>query len=267
MAFESKLYTSRFLNDLDRRIVATQITNQDVTITGARTAEVWTANPLSAPAKNSDNSVNLQTADGGSKTIAMDQEHDLSVGIPSVEEFQSSVNMQQKFRGRQLQASEEVVDDYILGRYPDAGTTITSTATTAEGVADKLREAKVALSDKNVPRSNRYAVLSPFYADKVSEAAGNEMRVNSDIVAEGYVGRYQGFDIFESTGIVEDSGKQKCMFGHVDAISMARQIEDLVLIPSAENGTYHGDILKGLLVFGAKTFLPDALGVLDFDTP
>lgn len=268
--FDAKLYSARFLNDLDRRTVARAITNDDYTVVGARSVEIYAANDLAANDKNADNTVQIQNPGGSSITMTMDQEKDLTVGIPSVEEFQSQVNMQQKFRGRQAQAAEEDVDDYVLGLYTAATTSIDTTASTASGFGDIVRQAKVALSDLNVPRSMRYLVVTPTYADLIAEDAGDRIERNTQIETEGYIGRYQGFDIYESTGVVQTGtspGKDHCLFGHQAAITLAIQAENFSLIPDSQQAQFHGDILKGLMVYGSRVVLPDALGVINADTP
>ena len=267
MAFESTVYSGQFLLNLDQRTIANAITNSDYTVVGARTVEVWAANNLVANDLAVDNSVTVQNPSGPSTPMAMDQEKDLSVLIPTVDEFQSSVDMQSKFRERQVQAGAEDVDDYVFGLYGSATTTLPTTASTATGFDDVVRDAKVALSDLNVPRSSRYMVLSPTYADLVAEAAGDRMRVNTEIETEGYVGRYQGFDIYESTGLFDNSTKQQQIFGHTAATTLARQIESASVVPSAQNAAYHGDLLKMLMVYGAKVFLPDAFGTISADVP
>jgi hypothetical protein len=268
--FDAALYSARFLNDLDRRTVARAITNDDYTVVGARTVEIYAASDLTANTKNNDNTVQIQNPGGSSVTLTMDQEKDLTVGIPSVEEFQSQVNMQRKFRDRQSQAAEEDVDDYVLNLYGSATTSIDTTASTASGFGDVVRNAKVALSDLNVPRSMRFMVVSPTYADLIAEDAGDRMRINSEIETEGYIGRYQGFDIFESTGLqTSGSGpvKEHQLFGHRAAITLAIQAENFSLIPDSRQAQFHGDILKGLMVYGAQVVLPNALGVINADQP
>jgi len=269
--FNATRYASQWLMNLDRRTVARAITNDDYTpIEGARAVKVFQANDLSAPDKNADNSVNIQNPGGASTTMTMDQERDLTVGIPSVEEFQSQVNIQRKFRDRQAQAGEEDLDDFVLGKYDDAGIELSTTASTADGFGGKIRDAKVALSDNNVPRSSRFMVLSPFYADLVAEDAGDRIERNTEIEVEGYIGRYQGFDLYESTGIVETGtspGKQHLLFGHTQAITLAVQMMNAALVPDSQQARFHGDVLKALMVYGAQTFLPNALGDLEADVP
>lgn len=270
-AFDATRFSSQFIMELDRATVAREITNQDYTpIENARAVKLFGADDLNAPDKNSDNSVNIQNPSGTNQTMTLDQERDLTVGIPSVEEFQSSVDMQRKFRGRQAQAGEEDLDDHVLGKYGQAGETISTTATSASGFSDKLREAKVALSDKNVPRSGRFAVLSPFYADLVAEHAGDEIDRNRDIEVSGYIGRYQGFDLFESTGLATSGSsptKEHQIVGHRAAHTLAVQLDDVALVGNDEQARYHGDVLKALMVYGSRVVLPNAMIDLAADQP
>jgi hypothetical protein len=267
MAFDAELYSSRFLMNLDRRTVARQITNDDYTVQGARTVRVYTAGDLSAQTKNADNTVQIQNPSGSVTPMTLDQEKDLTVGIGSVEEFQSQVDIQEKMRDRQAQAGEEDLDDFILGKHSSANVTLSTTASTASGFRDKIREAKVALSDNNVPRSGRWMVVSPHYADLITESASDQIDRNRDIELDGYIGRFQSFDIFESTGVVQAGGKEHLMFGHEVAITLAVQLNQVALVNYEDQASYHGDVLKALMVYGAKTFKPDALGDLEADIP
>lgn len=270
--FDATRYASQWLMNLDRRTVAREITNADYgEVAGFRAVQVYQANDLNAPDKNADNTVNIQNPGGSGTLMNLDQERDLTVGIPSVEEFQSQVDMQRKFRDRQAQAGEEDLDDHVLNKYTEANIDLSTTATSNAGdFGDKVREAKVALSDNDVPRGDRFMVVTPHYADLIAEDAGDRIERNTDIEVNGFIGRYQGFDIFESTGVVETGtspGKQHLLFGHRAAITLAVQLMNVALIPDAEQAQYHGDILKALMVYGSQTFLPDALGDLEADIP
>jgi len=270
--FNAERYATQFIMNLDRRTVARQITNDDYTpIEGARAVKAFQASDLAAPDKNADNSVNIQNpTSSGSTTITLDQERDLTVGIPSVEEFQSQVNVQQKFRERQAQAGEEDLDDFVLGLYDQAGINLSTTASTADGFKDKVQEAKVALSDNNVPRSQRFMVLTPFYMDLLTEAFSVDIERNRDIEIDGYIGEYQSFSLFETTGVQETGsspGKQHLLFGHQAAVTLAVQLDSVALVGNDEQARYHGDVLKAMMVYGAQTFLPDALGDLEADVP
>jgi len=271
MAFNAVRYAEQFVMNLDRRTVAREISNQNYTpIENADAVKVYAADDLSAQDKNADNTVQIQNPSGGVVTMPLDQKKDLTVGIGSVEEFQSNVDIQRKMRGRQAQALEEDLDDFVLGKYDEAGIELSTSATTASGFGDKIRDAKVALSDNNVPRGGRFIVLSPFYADLLAEDAGDRIERNRDIEVDGYIGRYQGFDVFETTGIQETGsapGKQHLMFGHREAVTLAVQMNEVALVANAEQATFHGDVLKALAVYGSKTFLPNALGDLEADVP
>lgn len=273
MAFEAQAYADEFLLDLDQRTVADAITNDNYTVNeNGESVTVYAADPLVANSKNADNSVNAQNPSGSSTVMSMDQEKDLTVVVGTVEEFQSSVDIQDKFQERQLEAADQDVDDYVMGFHTDADASneISTTATSASGFDDIVREAKVNLGENDVPRSNRFMVLTPGYADIVAEAAGDRLEngPSNMVEREGYVGRYQGFDMFESSGVESSGsspGKRHLVYGHTAAITMARQIQEATLVPSSDQASYHGDVLKFLLVYGAQTFLPTALGVINAD--
>jgi hypothetical protein len=264
--FNATLHSTRFLRNLDRNTVAREITNDDYDVVGARTVEVHRFADLSAQDANADGSVQIQNPGGSTVSLTMDQEKDLTVGIPSVEEVQSQPDLQQKARERQAQAGEEDLDDFVLGMYGSAGNSVATTATTPEGfVKNGLRKAKVKLSDDNVPRRGRFAVLSPAFMDLVTEYAGDRITRNEEIETEGYIGRYQGFDLFESSAITKSSGKRKMIAGHRAAITMAVQLNNVALVPNGRQAKFHGDVLKSLMVYGAEVFLPDALCLIDAD--
>jgi hypothetical protein len=113
-------------------------------------------------------------------------------------------------------------------------------------------------------------VLSPYYADLLAEHAGDRIERNRDIEVDGFIGRYQGFDLFESTGVPETGsapGKQHLTFGHRAAHTLAVQMEGVALVDNSEQATYHGDVLKSLMVYGSKVQIASAYGDLEADQP
>jgi hypothetical protein len=246
--------------------VSAGITNDDyIDNRNGRTVTVYGVDDPAAQDKNSDNSVQIQNVSGGAVDLTMDQEKDITIGIGVVDEFQSRPDVRAKFRERQVQIVEEDVDKYVLGLYgqADSNNQLSTSATTASGFDDKIREAKVALSDQNVPRSNRWMVLTPTYADLAAEAAGDRIERNTEIEREGYIGRYQGFDMYETSLVQASSGNDMLMFGHTAAITLAVRPQEFNLVPNAEQASFHGDVLKGLFVYGAQTFIPEALGSIE----
>jgi hypothetical protein len=278
MAFNAVRYAEQFLMNLDQRTIAREITNQNYTpIESADAVKVYQADDLSANTKNADNTVNIQNPSGGVTTMSLDQEKDLTVGIGAVEEFQSNVNIQNKMQERQAQALEEDLDNFVLGKYGDANITVDAqgTATSPSSFGDKVRDAKVALSENDVPRGGRFLAVTPHYADLIAEDAGDRIDRNREIEVDGFIGRYQGFDIFETTGIKQaadidssDSDDELALlFGHREAMTLAVQMNQVAVVPFEDQASYHGNVLKALAVYGAQTFLPDALGVMQADVP
>jgi hypothetical protein len=272
MAFEAQVYAAQLITELDSNLVARQITNDNYIEGQGRTVQVYSAGDISSSDKNADSTIDWKSTSSSQLALTMDQEKDVSVIVDVVEEFQSNPNVQNKYRERQRRAAEEDIDDFVLQEYQNAGTSLPTSATTASGFEDIVRDAKVALSDKNVPRANRFLVLTPHYADLLEKAATDRFEASDagDTARAGFIGRYQGFDIYESQRIPETGSsptKQHMLFGHTEAVTLAVEPEEFHLIPNSQMSTHHGAGLKGLVVFGAKTFLPDALGEISADKP
>jgi hypothetical protein len=273
MAFEAQVYAAQLITELDSNLVARQITNDNYIEGQGRTVQVYSAGDISSSDKNADSTIDWKSTSSSQLALTMDQEKDVSVIVDVVEEFQSNPNVQNKYRERQRRAAEEDIDDFVLQEYQNAGTTLETSATSsAADFEKKVRQAKVALSDKNVPRANRFLVLTPHYADLLEEAATDRYEASDagETARAGFIGRYQGFDIYESQRIPETGSsptKQHMLFGHTEAVTLAVEPEEFHLIPNSQMSTHHGAGLKGLVVFGAKTFLPDALGEISADKP
>ena len=274
--FIPTVYASQLLTELRRNTVASQITNSNYTgeiSERGDTVKVHAVGDLSVNDHTKGSKVTWQNPSGSDKTLVIDQQKDVSFLISDIDQFQSAIDVRAAYRRKQAQAFAENLDDHVLGMHSDApaANVIDTTASTASGFIKQVRNAKVALSDQNVPRMGRYMVLSPFYASLVAEYYAEQM-TNEDAARSGYVGRLEGFDCFESTAVPEvDTGtdgtadKQKLIFGQSEAITLASQIVNAELVESHPD--YHAGGWKGLLVYGAKTFVPEALGVLNADVP
>lgn len=268
--FIPKVYSAQTLQKLDASLVAGAITNRnylgEITRKGDQ-VEVYAVGDLTVNDHVRNQPISFQNPGGGTVMMDIDQEKDCSFLVDNVDAFQSNINVQTAYQGRQVRAMAEDVDTHVLGKYGDAhaDNVIATTAATASGFIKVVRDAKVALSEKNVPRDQeRFLAIPPFYASLLSEYF-SETQQNEMAAVQGYIGRLEGFNVLESNRLVENTGKVKCMFGHTAAITLARQIINTEWW--ASHPSYHGGAMKGLMVYGSKTFLPEALGLIDADIP
>jgi hypothetical protein len=268
--FADTVYSDQVITDLYARSVATEITNQNFTEDGARTVTIYKPTQVAANDLAGDNQANVQDPDANTTSLVFNQEKDLTVGIPSVQEFQTNVDMQDNYRQQQVDAINEDMSKYVLGLSGDApgGNTLDFDldGSNAQDFGDKVREAKVALSEANAPYSGRWMVLPPFYMDLLAEDAGDRLTDNVDSEVEGFIGRYQGFNLYETTAVATNDtpspSTRQIMFGHERAITMGASVDQFALVPY-DRSQYHGALLKMLVVYGAKVVDSDLLGVIN----
>lgn len=150
----------------------------------------------------------------------------------------------------------EDTEDYVFGKLVDAGTITASGALTAETVYEAIVNIKVAMDQKNVPRTGRHLIVPPSVEGLLlldsrfitSNGAPSENRL-----VNGYVARAAGFDIYSSNATTD-----KMVGFNTESITFANQLtETEAYRPEAR----FADAVKGLSLCGAKVTRPDAVAV------
>lgn len=130
---------------------------------------------------------------------------------------------------------------------------------------EALIQLQTALDAKNVPQDSRYVVIGPkFHAgllhdERFTRADGHG---SNDILLNGRVGRVLGFDVLVSHNVPVTANRELICAGYNGAISLATQINKLETMRAQ---TRFADIVRGLMIWGAKAFRPEALATMDVD--
>ena len=121
----------------------------------------------------------------------------------------------------------------------------------------------------NVGMNDRGVVLSPSICNTLVEVQGAKLSAEkaSNIVYEGYIGKYMGIEIFKSNKIGSTLTVANCMGVDMSALVLAKSYENLREITSSE---FFGVALQGLLVYGidvveTETGLSDRLIAFNID--
>lgn len=116
------------------------------------------------------------------------------------------------------------------------------------------------MSENNVPNQGRVAIVPPWFAAKIDLAKLIRDTNNSMISNDAYVGRYMGFEIFESNNISHSSTTwyAPMFFSAGDTIAFAEQLMDMEALRDKDA---FKDYMRGLIVYGAKVVRPDSLAV------
>lgn len=167
----------------------------------------------------------------------------------------------------------DTADQYVAGLYADAGSTVgTSGAPKTDlGTAGKpyeyLLNLGTKLSEANVPKAGRWVIVPPWFTEELlqdTKFVGSGALPADDRLLTGGIGRAAGFSVIESNNVSNDSTTWRVMAGTDRAITYAEQISKVVAYSPELR---FADAVKGLHLYGAKVFRPEALAVGYFNRP
>ena len=142
-----------------------------------------------------------------------------------------------------------------------SGTTGSPTSITSANVISQIGNIAEEMDSNEVPDDNRVAIVNPWLAQKIVLSGVIRDTANSDILSAGYIGQFQGFQIYKSNRI-SHSGTTwyaPMFFRAGDTLAMAEQLSEMEAL-RLENK--FGDGLRSLMVYGMKVVRPESLAVL-----
>jgi hypothetical protein len=122
---------------------------------------------------------------------------------------------------------------------------------------------KVALDNANVPDSNRYVVVPPWFHGRLlrdNRFVNAEKSGTTDALRNGFIGRATGFDILVSNNTPNPTGDDYVIqAGYPGALSFAEQINKVEAYRPQDS---FSDALKGLHLYGGKLIRPDGIAIV-----
>lgn len=116
------------------------------------------------------------------------------------------------------------------------------------------------LVEQGVVRGDMWLVVTPWYMDKLSQAVGQRLTDNAEVMSFGMVYNYAGLKIIESNALVQNAGT-----GADETIIMAFSsraipfVSQINKVESLMNPNAFGELVRGLYVFGADCVYPKEL--------
>lgn len=207
--------------------------------------------------------ITFQTPDDAAMYIDIDQKKYAAVSIDSVDALQAKPKMWNETTRKMGVALSETVESFIASKYTEAGIVLGSTGSptsiTSTNVLSHLAEIYRKMSDNKCPKQGRVAVVPPWFTEKIFLSKVAKDTDNSSVLANGFVGRFAGFEVYESNLLASDTAWTASMFFVAnDTIAFAQQLTD------TRAGTQEkrfDDYVKTLLVYGGKVVRPDSLAV------
>ena len=209
--------------------------------------------------------VTYSDVDDASKYLQINQQKYIGITIDDIDNAQTKPKLMSEISRKIGVGFADDVDSHLAGKYTDAGitsgTTGAPTAITSANVTSQIRALGTNMSDNKVPNDRRVAVLPPWLVAKIDLAQIIRNTNNPFILNNAYVGRFMGFDIFESQNI-SHSGTTwyaPMFFRSNDTLAHAEQIKSMEALKDKDS---FADYMRGLMVYGSKVVRPDSLAVL-----
>ncbi|SUP42256.1 phage capsid protein [Veillonella criceti] len=268
--FIPTLWEGRLLAHLDKNLVFANLCNRDyegdITSQGDR-VKINQIGDITVKDYKKNTDIAVEAIDGEQIELIIDQSKYYAFGVEDIDKAQANVELVDRAMERAAYALADTVDRFIASMHKEAkikvGDDTTPIVITPESAYENLVDLKTALDDENVPRTGRFAVVPSWFEGMMLKdarfvAAGTT--ATDDKLANGFIGKAAGFDLYTSNNIVSTAGgKYKILAGNSSAISFAQQLVETEALRQEKR---FADLIRGLLVFGAKVVQPKALACL-----
>jgi len=193
---------------------------------------------------------------GEDTTLAIDHGVYYNFYINDVDKAQANADLMTAAMRGAAQKIAEDTEAYIIQKILEGAGTKTSGAIPTGGVYELIVMLKMALDEKNVPRSGRALVVPPAVEAELlldqRFVTGNGAMSDARL-ADGAVARAAGFDIYISNDLTD-----KLIALTPEGVTFANQITHIEAY-RREKGFDDG--VKGLSLCGAKVIIPDCVMV------
>ena len=269
--FIPKLWSAGVNRELEKSLVLGGLCNRNyegmirnagdtVKINGIGAVSVNTYTPY--------NDITFEQLQDASTSLVIDQSKYFAFEIDDVDAAQVNASLMSSGASEAAYALGDTADQFIAGKYTDAGITITEANLESSNITSTFAKLRTAFSENNVPTNmSIWAAVPPVVVEKLILAKLLVDTDNSAVLATGALGRFMGFNIYESNNLTTSGTLAggnlniKCMAGTMNAITYADQI---LKVEAVDLEKRFNDALKGLHVYGAKVVRPKELALLDF---
>jgi N4-gp56 family major capsid protein len=277
--FIPAVWSAQLLSELQKSLVYANLCNRDYEGEISGFGDQVKINSLGAVSvgnytKNTD-IADPETLTDAQRILIIDTAKYFNFQIDDVDKAQQKPKVMGEAMKNAAYALADAADQKIAGLYTGISATNTLGSDTTPKVIDvaagtgivpayeTLVDLGTTLTEANVPKQGRWVVLPPWYVgllQKDTRFVGAGTQKTDDVLANGFIGRAAGFDIFESNNVPNVSGaKYKVIAGYSGALSYAEQIVDVEAYRPEKR---FADAVKGLHVYGAKVTRPTGLALL-----
>lgn len=210
-----------------------------------------------------DSDITFQALTSAQKVLLIDQMKYFAFAVDNVDLAQAKGDVKGAAIDRAGYNMADTIDQFIAGKYSEAGNSVTALTVTAGNVLVNLSNLQLELDEANVPADGRFLPIPPWYHQMLVQAAtgvightGVPKLMDSGVLVRGYVGELFGFNLMMSNNVNNNGTVWNLMGYNSSAITYAGQ---LTQIKAVEREARFDEGVKGLYVYGAKVVRPDAM--------
>jgi N4-gp56 family major capsid protein len=223
------------------------------------TIHVGNVSHLTATAVTPGSDVNTQAPTETEVVILVDQHFESSFEIHDRLKFQAKYRLAEEYKAEAGYALAKNIDSALTALY--AGLTQYVGSGSVQITDANLLAAKLKLDNADVPRTNRYLVVSPS-AESDMLAIDKFVRADAigsgDAIKNGMIGKLYGMEIYSSTNIVVEDDTtdvvHNLMF-HKDAFGLALQKD--ITVEKNRDPRSLSDIYISQILYGVKELRDD----------
>ena len=276
--FIPELWNARLLNALDKAHVFAGLVNRDYEGDIKKQGDTVHINTIGEVTigtytKDTDFSTGPQALTATDSTLVINQAKYFNFAVDDIDTAQAAGDIMDKAMQRAAYGLADAADKYLADQLAAAITTAngnqvgtTAVALTKENVYENIVKMKTILDKANVPTTGRWLVVPPemvaliLQDDRFVKTGGTKAE---DTLANGWVARAVGFDIYESNNCNSTSASSTTTYtitaGDEGACTYAEQISDTEAYRPEKR---FADAVKGLHLYGAKVVDPKRLAGL-----
>lgn len=276
--FIPELWNARLLNALDKAHVFAGLVNRDYEGDIKKQGDTVHINTIGEVTigtytKDTDFSSGPQALTATDSTLVINQAKYFNFAVDDIDTAQAAGDIMDKAMQRAAYGLADAADKYLADQLAAAITTAngnqvgtTAVALTKENVYENIVKMKTILDKANVPTTGRWLVVPPemvaliLQDDRFVKTGGTKAE---DTLANGWVARAVGFDIYESNNCNSATASSTTTYtitaGDEGACTYAEQISDTEAYRPEKR---FADAVKGLHLYGAKVVDPKRLAGL-----
>lgn len=271
--FIPTIWSARLLMNLDKAHIYAQVVNRDYEGEIKQQGDKVKINSI-GPVTIGDYTKSTNISDPETLTstqmeLEITEAKYFNFQVDDIDRAQQNPKIMDAAMERAAYGLNDVSDNFLAGFYVGVftdnilGNDTTPVVPTKTDAYERLVDLGTLLDEQNVPKTNRWAILPPWYTglllkdDRFVMAGTNDSAVT---LKNGFIGQAAGFALYNSNNIANTAkAKYKITAGHPMALSFAEQIVDVEAYRPEKR---FADAVKGLHVYGAKLVQPKAIAVM-----